>query len=236
MSYTRWQWAQQFLADIGNKNPSVTATAFVVGWTVAETATGRGCQYNLLNTEQPAPGSTNCNYAGVQSYPDFQTGVAANAAVLKNGRYPSLLHALQTNDDSNLLGPGLFGLGHVNPASNVTGDLSMWVHGNRNSDMTGYLNNIYSGSTRISDTFPGTATGVGASLGNTPVNQIPGGLAGGAIAQATGIDFSSLSSDIASLGDRIAFFFIGIVLIFIGFVILIHPSPETLLKGSGTAV
>lgn len=48
--------------------------------------------------------------------------------------------------------------------------------------------------------------------------------------------WNNLQSGIAHIGEVIAFFLLGLVFIIIGFVILIHPSPETLVKGAMFAV
>lgn len=44
--------------------------------------------------------------------------------------------------------------------------------------------------------------------------------------------FSGFQANLASWGEKIAFFAIGIVFIFAGFFILIHPSVDSLFKGS----
>src|SRR5258706_6315362 len=130
------QFAVQFLHSIGNNNPSDKTIAFVAAWATQEGGgTTNTCSYNFLNTMQTAPGSSSCTNIGIQSYPNMQTGVQANAAALKNGSYPSLLHALQTNDLGNL------GLSNSSMASNVAGDLSVWLSGSRTIS-TDYISKI----------------------------------------------------------------------------------------------
>lgn len=100
MSYTRKQWADAFLAAIGNTNPSPQIEDFVINWTAQEGAYpgGQGT-YNLLNTTQPESGSYGGGTQGnIQYFPSFAEGIQANATVLKNGLYPDLLTALQSND------------------------------------------------------------------------------------------------------------------------------------------
>jgi hypothetical protein len=46
-----------------------------------------GCAYNPLNTEQTEPGSTDCNDAGVQSFPDLAEGEDATVTTLLNGNF-----------------------------------------------------------------------------------------------------------------------------------------------------
>jgi hypothetical protein len=100
MSYTRKQWADAFLAAIGNPNPSPQIEDFVINWTAQEGAYpgGQGT-YNLLNTTQPESGSYGGGTQGnIQYFPSFAEGIKANATVLENGLYPNLLTALQSND------------------------------------------------------------------------------------------------------------------------------------------
>src|SRR5260370_18460200 len=81
-TYTRQQWATQFLNALGNANPTQNVINWVAGWTAYETATGSGANYNLLNTTQSASGSDSFNSAGVQNYTSSQQDVSTNAQVL----------------------------------------------------------------------------------------------------------------------------------------------------------
>jgi hypothetical protein len=101
MSFTRTQWAQDLLHALGNGQPSVLVTNFIVGWTCFETLTDQGAKYNLLNTTQPLPGSTFFNDLGngigVQNYLSYQDGLKANKITLVNGYYPDIVAMLLGN-------------------------------------------------------------------------------------------------------------------------------------------
>lgn len=120
MTYTRRQWAISFLNGLGNSNPSDNVINWVINWTAAEgnTVGGQGA-YNLLNTEQHMPGSTNFNSVGVQSFISYDQGIQANDKVIENGLYPNLLDALRNNNESAL------GFGGA-PSAGVMANLNTW--------------------------------------------------------------------------------------------------------------
>src|SRR5262252_6067114 len=122
MSYTRQQWASDFLAAIGNTAPDPLVINWVVGWTRYETSAGAGAAYNLLNTTQTEPGSTPFNSVGVQNFTSYTQGVQANAHVLENGLYPDLLAALAHNDVAELSAP----------SAAIRNELSTWGTGYKN--------------------------------------------------------------------------------------------------------
>lgn len=132
---TRSEWATSLLLALGNSAPSNQTRQFVEAWTQQE---GGGftnnCRYNLLNTMQTAPGSTQCSgtIKGIQSYSDVNSSIQANAQAIQNGYYPNLLHALRYNDTQALA------------ASNgVAKDLTTWVQGPNYSGIdTSYVNSI----------------------------------------------------------------------------------------------
>lgn len=145
MAYTREQWARDFLASIGNNNPTPNVVNWVVGWTSAETAAGRTASYNLLNTTLQNNNVTGVwNSVGVKEYNNYASGIQANAATLENGQYSSLLAALQSNNETAL------GIGQNSPSAGVLTNLNTWC-GN-----CGYrVNNLL--GVGGSDTFAGTA-------------------------------------------------------------------------------
>jgi hypothetical protein len=126
ISYTRAQWATDLLKAIGNSNPSLKTIYWVVGWTDYESSAG-GAAYNLLNTTQRMPGGWDFNSVGVQNYTSYSQGIKANAIVLENGYYPTLLAALQSNDLSSLASP---------PAS-IQSELGTWGTGWRSWGFSG---------------------------------------------------------------------------------------------------
>ena len=162
--YTRQQWATDLLHAIGNTNPMQSVVDWVVSWTKLETKTGGGASYNLLNTTQLMPGSTSFNNlgggVGVQNYPTYSEGIAANAKVLMNGTYQGLLTALQQNDINSL---GFGGGQSVSPG--VQSGLNRWC----SNCYTGQdiINNISASS--LSDTFNGSSQSVpGVQTSNIP--------------------------------------------------------------------
>ncbi len=96
MNYTRWQWCYALLRNIGNRYPTSQTLAWVIAWTKLESMPP-GASYNLLNTTQREPGSTDFNSVGVQNFVSFTQGIQANTQVLENGLYNNLLQALHTN-------------------------------------------------------------------------------------------------------------------------------------------
>lgn len=62
--------------------------------------------YNPLNTTQQAPGSHSINSVGVQAYATEAQGVLATMTTLENGRYPTILAAME-NGDPGALADGL---------------------------------------------------------------------------------------------------------------------------------
>ena len=181
MSYTRSQWVDAFLNAIGDANPSQAIINWVGAWTDFETSAGGGAAYNLLNTTQREPGSTNFNSVGVQNFNSFSQGVSANAHVLENGLYPDILSALRANNISTL-----------DTSSAVNRELSIW-----GTHVTGSQLGSH-GFAGAGDTFSGTATGVtstgSGSSGSSSTSSInpdttgtSSGIGNGLI-QITGLD------------------------------------------------
>ena len=147
MAYTRQDWAIGLLHALGNSNPSPSVVNWVIAWSALETGGPPGASYNLLNTTQRENGSTNFNSVGVQNFPDFNTGVQANAQVLNNGRYPSLVQALRSNDISSL-----------NTNSRINSELSIWGTGPKQGVISTMAGALSPGLANQS--FSGNATGV----------------------------------------------------------------------------
>ncbi len=119
MSFTREQWAKDFLIRMGNPVPNQDVIDWVVGWSVYETNTNSGAKFNLLNTTQPMPGATDFNSVGVKNYTSYAQGIQANQITVQNGRYGYLSQALFTNN-MRVLNP---------PSSGVQSDLHTWCGG-----------------------------------------------------------------------------------------------------------
>lgn len=137
-------WAEELLKSLGNSNPSANTIKFVQAWAIHESGAGAvvTCDHNPLNTTQRGAGvdSVNCNSVGVQSFTNPSTGYTdglhATDAVLHNGLYPSLLHALSTNDENGL------GFNGHSMAANIQSDLSVWATGQRTPINASYANAI----------------------------------------------------------------------------------------------
>src|SRR5215469_7115539 len=102
------QWGIALLRTLGNVSPSIQIQVFMSGWIQQEGGGGKyitgstnKCDGNGLNTCQQMPGSKHCPSVKasvcVQTYLSNNDGIYANAAALRDGRYPYLLPALVTN-------------------------------------------------------------------------------------------------------------------------------------------
>lgn len=100
-SGSQQQWAQQFLAVIGEPQTACNEAA-VTAWQEAEGGGpgGDGASYNNLNTTQPGPGDWSINSVGVKAYPSYQEGLQANATAITNGLYGGVLSALRAGDNA----------------------------------------------------------------------------------------------------------------------------------------
>jgi len=102
-THTPQQWAHDFLTE-GRFPVTVENLRAVVSWEFAESGNPpNAAKYNPLNTTQRMPGSWDFNWNGgypVQNYPDYQTGITANAHVIRNGYYPHVVAALEAGHDA----------------------------------------------------------------------------------------------------------------------------------------
>lgn len=211
--------------------PSANIVNFMVSWAHHEGGSQtNACQFNVLNTMQTESGSTQCQgtLPGIQSYPDAATGEKAQIDALQSGRYPSLLHALTTNDEGNL--------GFTAPytmAPDIAGDLSMWVSGKRSPVQTSYILAIMSGAgipiangeAKASQaTIDGWgATIIGQGVSNQPSNPLD------ALAQGlSGLNtfFTNVNSLFAD-PTRIIKITGGAVLVIVGLVLLVKALVPT---------
>lgn len=136
MSFTRSEWSVSLLTALGNPNPSQTTLDFVIGWTAAETVPP-GASFNLLNTTEPWPDTTDFNSVGVRNYATWQDGIGATVTTLKNGYYPELEEALRIN--LGVLSP---------PTPEILANLHTWCGG------CGYGKDfVMLGSQHAQDTF-----------------------------------------------------------------------------------
>jgi hypothetical protein len=151
--YTRETWSRALLAAIGNTTPDLKVVEWVVAWTLHETTRAPGAAYNLLNTTEPnTPGVvSNFNSVGVKNYDSFEHGIQANAKVLKNSLYPTLLTYLSTGD-TRLFTPNIA----------VNNDLTVWGTGKVLVSINTQLGQ------GMTDEFPGEAPGVPIAAPSVP--------------------------------------------------------------------
>lgn len=252
-TYTRAQWANDVLSKLGNSPSALDVVPVPFGpgardytawwlaaWTMFESAPGEK-GYNLLKTCQPEPGSTTIPGGScVQSYQQYSDSINATVAALQNGRYPALLHALQTND---LTGLGMqsilagLGLQPTSGASNVASEVKVWNGGANYSVLniaTRALDPNFENAGGLSDqTFPDTAgsannysnSAQSGNQANNPASDIMGGTCNAwDITCIVGNAISGLSGTIHSALVRIGFFILGLILFAFGGWLLIQKS------------
>ncbi len=206
------KWAHDFAARIGNLHPLDNILFFIMGWEAHESgqADSVGCDYNPLNVAghnagEPQP-CGHCN-AIVNNYCSYEDGLQASAKRLKGALYPSLAHALITNDENNL------GFNNHPMAHNVAGDLTMWVHGYREPIATDYIKAIM-----------GNAVSISGGPGSKDVPDQPQGIDA---LTAIGNVFTTLSN-LMSNPTRLAKGAIGLVLVIVGITMMVKQlvPPE----------
>lgn len=217
--------------------PSAKIVDFMISWAHHEGGSQtNSCAFNVLNTMQAEPGSVQCSgtLPGIQSYPDPATGEKAQVDALQNGRYPSLLHALTTNDEGNLGFSAPFTM-----ASDIAGDLTMWVSGKRSPVATSYILAIMSGagisnaavsggnanggagaSQATIDGWGATVIGQGTATDNNPLDALTQGLSG------LNTFFTNVNS-LFSNPTRIIKIAGGATLVIVGLVLLVKAFVPT---------
>jgi len=94
------QFAHDFLAALHDPQNTCDMNA-MLGWEQAE---GGGvtndAANNFLNTTQREPGSWSINSVGVQAYPSYAEGLAANLTAIRNGLYQPVLSALAAGNSA----------------------------------------------------------------------------------------------------------------------------------------
>jgi hypothetical protein len=117
MSVTRSQYAGVLKSHL---NIRVTNHGFWLAWMLAESGTepcngSSGAKWNPLNTTWREPGSTNFNSVGVQNFPSYAEGIAAEASTLRLSYYAELIHACRNGAPlghlANLLQHSPYGTG-----------------------------------------------------------------------------------------------------------------------------
>lgn len=155
--------------------PSQNIRNFMLAWAHVEGGSQtNACSFNILNTMQDEEGASQCSgtIPGIKAYPDAETGEKAQVDALQNGNYKSLLHALVTNDETNLgftrrNGPSF---GHV-MAGNIAGDLSVWVSGKRAPLAQHYILSIMQSAGISSAEIEGGTTTGGSAVSQDQIDK-----------------------------------------------------------------
>jgi hypothetical protein len=117
MSVTRSNYAHTLKTHLGIH---VSNHGFWLAWMLAESGTepcnGRsGAKWNPLNTTWREPGSTDFNSVGVQNFPTYAEGMAAESSTLHLQYYAQLIAACRRGDSlghlANLLQHSPYGTG-----------------------------------------------------------------------------------------------------------------------------
>ena len=75
---------------------------------------GGSASWNPWNTTSWAPGATDYNSAHVRNYPDEATGISATVSTLRNGYYPDVVVALQSDRPEDTWGEDAAIIGQIN--------------------------------------------------------------------------------------------------------------------------
>lgn len=151
MTYTRSEWSISLLRAIGNLQPTPNVVDWVVAWTILESVPGRAA-YNLLNTTHGDKNSTSFNSVGVQNFACYSDAIYCNRNALQDGFYPTLLKALQINDETAL---GFVSGGSI--TASILTELSIWCgHCNYGNQLLSLI-----GDSREHDLFEGQIQWVG---------------------------------------------------------------------------
>lgn len=98
----REAWAVDFLAQLGNGQPSGETVALVAAWQAEENTTAA---FNPLATSQEMDGATQFNSHGVKNYASYEDGIAATVRTLQYDYpgYADILAGLRTDDPARAL-------------------------------------------------------------------------------------------------------------------------------------
>lgn len=93
--FTDQEWARDFLSRLGVPDTADNEKV-IVAWERAEGGHfANGAHFNPLSITLRQPGSTSMNGVGVQSYPDYETGMAASLITIRANYYAGVVAALQ---------------------------------------------------------------------------------------------------------------------------------------------
>lgn len=241
------QFAINLLHALGNSHPSKGTIDFLVGWMTHESGASltNGCFHNNpLSVARSSFGTTpqGCgagSKAGVNSFPNYNTGVQATASRLHENGYGNLLKALQTNN-TNALGIT------ASPSSGIASDLSYWLNGTR-TIAKDYVNTILSlaGSVFRTGGGAGTAsTGGGGGGGSSSGGSSSGGSSSSGSSSSGGSttptsptqclpwDVPCLMNELVKSDyfERGILVTVGLVIVLIGIVLLVGSKGATIIE------
>jgi hypothetical protein len=97
--FTDQEWARDFLSRLGVP-VSPDNERVIIAWERAEGGHFvNSAHFNPLNTTLRQPGSTSINGVGVQSYPDYETGMAATLTTIRANYYAEVITALEAGNN-----------------------------------------------------------------------------------------------------------------------------------------
>lgn len=153
MSFTRKQWATDFIKALGNKSPNNNTILYVCGWSDVElpTLTVNTPRFNLLATTWPGKGvtwngSTEFNSVGVKNYRNYNDGIYANVRTIQSSLYKELHDAILTNNDAKL----------QNPTAGMWRELDTWGTGHAGHNIN-YISRGAANQNDVSGYGEGTA-------------------------------------------------------------------------------
>lgn len=212
---------------------------FIIGW---ESAEGTKASFNPLAVANSPYGNPNFNPIGVDNFPDLQTGEQATASRIEGVDcphcYDNILQALRANN------AGALGFPNGSPSQGVYGDLGVWVHGTRGSDVNSYVGNIFGNLNSGGRTLG--SSGGGGSSGNIVINPngstttnnttpCPSNIAnipviGGVYCTGWNLEQGLATGNyIAPVLQNVFVFLLGLTMFAVGFYLLAHKAQnETL--------
>lgn len=237
---TYQDFARGLLGYLGAPD-TTTNEQFIIGW---ESAEGTKASYNPLAVANSPYGNPNFNSIGVDNFPDLQTGEQATASRIEGVDcphcYDNILQALRANNAGALGFPG------GNPSQGVYGDLGVWVHGTRGSDVNSYVGNIF-GNLGSGGRTLGSSGGGGSSsqivinpngtTGSTttpcPANIANIPIAGGVYCYGWNLEQSAAGGNplslIPAVVQHVLLFAAGALLLGIGFYLLASKAGENII-------
>lgn len=97
MTYTRLQYCQMTLSQLGVNDSFSFPNYWLCAWSLFESQAPNAALYNIFNTTLKAPDSSDYNSAGVQNYTSLEEGVSYFLSTLTSGSYQYIVNALKAD-------------------------------------------------------------------------------------------------------------------------------------------